>query len=297
MPRNEIEVVTEGGELVNVAETPSALEAMTRAEIDVQISTAKRFPRSLTKFMANAKSMVALDPDLAAECTYCLPARKGSEDNKPISGPSVRLSEIVAACYGNLRIVGRIASDDGKTITAQAVAHDLEQNVTYGIEVQRGVTTYRGRRFSEDMVRVTANAALAIATRNAVFKVVPRAFVNLIQMEAATVARGDVRSLPDRTAKAVDWFAGKGIDPERVYATLGIEGAADMTLDLLQQLNGYRTAVNEGTATLEELFPVNGGQPKQHAQSGESRAAALTRKIGGLTDEEARQEFGTGADA
>lgn len=292
----DIEVMNEGGELVNFVENPSALEAVTRAEVDIQISTAKRYPRSLTRFLANAKSMVALDPDLAAECTYVLPERIGKDGKKTnISGPSVRLAEIVGACYGNLRIVGRIASDDGKTITAQAIAHDLEMNVIYGIEVQRGVIDRRGRRYSEEMVRVTANAALSVAIRNATFKVIPRSLVGVIEQEAAIVARGDVRSLPERTAKAVDWFAGKGISEERLYTALGIEGAADMTLELLAQLNGFRTAANEGTP-LTELFPAE--KPEQPEPAGESRAEKLTRRMGkDMNDAEERAELGPGADA
>jgi hypothetical protein len=250
-----------GGELVDLRDQPTALEAITRAEVDVQIQTAKRFPRSLARFMTEAKGMVALDPDLAAQCTYCLPARKGGRDNQPITGPSVRLAEIVAVCWGNLRVVGRITDDDGKMVTAQAVAMDLERNVGYSVEVKRGITTREGRRFGDDMVKVTCQAAISIATRNATFKVIPRAFVNLIEDEAARVAKGDVRTLPERTARAVGYFVGRGVSEERIFTGLGITGPADMTLDLLAKLNGFKVAINEGHATLDEVFPLTQAEP------------------------------------
>jgi len=249
-------VELDGGELIDLRDQPTALEAITRAEVDVQIQTAKRFPRSMSKFMAEAKGMVALDPDLAAQCTYCLPARKGSRDNQPITGPSVRLAEIVAVCWGNLRVVGRITDDDGKMVTAQAVAMDLERNVGYSVEVKRGVTTREGRRFGDDMIKVTCQAAISIATRNATFKVIPRAFVNLIEDEAHRVARGDVKTLPERTARAVGYFVGRGVSEERIFSTLGIAGPADMTIDLLQRLNGFKVAITEGHGTLDEIFPA-----------------------------------------
>lgn len=253
----------------------SALESVTRAEIDVQIATAKRFPRSMAKFLSEARGMVGIDPELAAQCTYYLPGR--SKNAPPITGPSVRLAEICAVCYGNLRVVGRITDDDGKFVTAQAVAMDLERNVGYSVETKRGVTTKEGRRYGDDMLKTTANAAIAIATRNATFKVIPQAFVNLIEDEAKSVARGDVKTMPERTAAALAWFAGRGVPETRVFAALGINGPADMTLDLLVKLQGLRTAVKDGQASVDELFPP------MHVFSGviESVGASKAERLAG----------------
>ena len=249
-----------GGELVDLRDQPTALEAITRAEVDIQIQTAKRFPRSIQRFLQEAKAMVSLDPDLAEKCTYCLKDKK-KQDGTPVSGPSVRLSEMAVLSWSNVRIVGRITDDDGKMVTAQAVGIDLEKNVGYSVEVKRGVTTSPkakfnpGARFSDDMVRVTMNAAIAIATRNVSFKLIPMAFINLIEAEAQRVARGDIQTLPERTSRAVAWFASKGVTEDRLWTSLGIAGPGDMTLDTLQTLNGYRVAVNEGHASLDDLFP------------------------------------------
>lgn len=232
---------------------PHAIEAATRAEIDVLVSTAKRYPRSYQRFLQEAKAMVALDPDLASQCTYVL-KEKRKKDGSPVSGPSVRLAEICALCWGNLSVAGRISDDDGKFVTAQAVAIDYEKNVRYAIELKQGVTTRDGRRYGDDMIRVACQAAISKVTRNATFKVVPLAMVSLIEAEAQRVARGDIKTLPERTERAVRYFEGKGIPESRVYESLGIAGPADMTLDLLARLNGYKVAINEGHATLEELF-------------------------------------------
>lgn len=267
-----------GGELIDMRDQPTALEAVTRAEVDIQIATAKRFPRSIERFIQEAKGMVSLDPDLAAQCTYLLPARKGGRDNQPITGPSVRLAEIAAACYGNLRVVGRITDDDGKLVTAQAVAIDLERNVGYSVEVRRGVVTREGRRFGDDMVKVACNAAISIATRNATFKVIPRAFISLIEDEAARVARGDVRSLPERMERAIGYFMGKGVSEERIYAALGIQGPGDMTLDLLARLNGFKVSINEGHASLEEIFPKAQADFGPAAQ-GSTKAETLANRL------------------
>lgn len=229
-----------------------ALAASTKAELDSQVATAKRFPRQLSRFLSEAKSVVALDPEIAAECIYCLPARRRGD--APITGPSVRLAEIAASCWGNLRITGRIVEDGGLYLVAQGVCIDLEKNVGYSVEVRRGIVTKDGRRYGEDLVKTTANAAIAIATRNATFKVIPRTFVNLLEESAREVSRGTVQTLPDRWRKALDWFAAKGVDPRQIYDHLQIGGPADVNLDHLEILQGYRVAVRENSARPEEIF-------------------------------------------
>src|SRR5437867_1005932 len=47
-----------------------AISPLMRAEIDIQISTAKRYPRSIRRFQQEAQSMACLDEDTAAECMY-----------------------------------------------------------------------------------------------------------------------------------------------------------------------------------------------------------------------------------
>ena len=44
-----------------------------RAEIDMQVTTAKQYPRSITQFMQTAKAMVTLNESVADSCNYGLP--------------------------------------------------------------------------------------------------------------------------------------------------------------------------------------------------------------------------------
>ena len=234
-------------------ETPQAFDLVTRAEIDVQIATAKRYPRSAERFVREACAMVSISPEIAEQCRYRLPARRGG-DGKAIEGASVRLAEIVAACWGNLRVVGRVVGDDGKAITAQGVAHDLERNLAYSIEVQRGVVTKHGMRYGDDMVRTTCLAAVAIATRNATLKVIPRAFVTVVEQHAAKIARGDEKTLPERLDRALKWFASKGAKEAQIFKLLGVVGRKDITLDHLAELQEYRTAITDGDLTIKTLL-------------------------------------------
>lgn len=227
-----------------------ALGAYVRAEIDVQVSTAKRYPRTLRDFKTKAMAMATLSQEVAASCFYTLPRGK-----KPIIGPSIRLAEIVQAAWGNIRVSTRLVGDDGKFITAQGSCHDLECNTAATVEIQRRVTDKNGRRFSDDMVGVTGNAAASIARRNAIFAVVPLAYVNEIFLAARKCAIGDLATLAERRVKAVEYFGKIGVPAERVYAALGIKGIEDLGPEQLLALSGIRQAIKDEQTTLEAAFP------------------------------------------
>ncbi|MCC6314541.1 MAG: hypothetical protein IT337_11080 [Thermomicrobiales bacterium] len=230
--------------------TTSALSVLERAQLDVQISTAKAYPRSIKKFKEEARAMALLDEETAASCFYAVP-----RDGKMIEGPSVRLGEIVASSWGNIKFGTRIIGDDGRFITAQAVCHDLEKNVAISCEVKRRITNKSGRRYSEDMIQVTGNAAASIALRNAVFRVVPFAYVKPIYEECRRAAVGDVKTLGTRRANMVAAFLKMGVTPERICVAVGKPAVDDITLDDLATLLGLFNAIKEGAVTPEEAFP------------------------------------------
>ena len=231
----------------------TALGQIERAQIDMQIATARKYPRSLSKVKSNMLSFATLDQETAAGCFYTLPGRKGG-DGKPLQGPSVRLAEIALSCYQHLRAGSRIIEDDGKFITAQGVVHDLENNVVISIEVKRRVTTKQGQRYSDDMIATTGNAACSIALRNATFRVIPMALVKPVYEAAKTLAIGDSKSLVQRRADSISHFAKMGVPKEKVCETLGVRAVEDIQLEHMEILIGYATAIKDGDVMIDEVF-------------------------------------------
>lgn len=237
--------IIEGGE--------SSLSLITKAEIDIQISTAKAFPRSNKMFLDKALSMATLNEDIAASCAYALP-----RGGKSLEGPSVRLAEIVCASYGNIRAGARVIANDGKTITAQGICHDLESNYCVTVEVKRKITDKYGKTYNEDMQVVTGNAACAIAYRNAVFKVVPSALVNDVYEKAKDVAKGTAETLVKRREKAAKYFRDLGVTEKQICDVLEVKKIDDIDLDKLATLSGMRTLIKNGESTIKDLFESNG---------------------------------------
>lgn len=232
----------------------TALEAQVRAEYDVAVVTAHRFPRSLTKFRSAALSMATIDAEVAASCFYRL-SRTGAEGSKAIEGPSVRFAEIVANAYGNLKFGARITEVNEREVVAQGIAHDLENNVSTSTEVRRRITTRTGKRFGEDMIAVTCNAACSLALRNAIFKCVPFALAKPIYEQAKKVAVGDAKTLAERRTKALDAFVAMGISKARVFARLGVAGADEINLAHIEELLGLHTAIKDGEIQPDAEFP------------------------------------------
>jgi hypothetical protein len=260
--------------------SPTALETLTRSELDVQITTARRYPRSLAHFKAAALSMIRLDQATAASCFYALPRREKQDDGtwkkKTITGPSIRLAEIVASCWGNLRAGARVIAETQHEVVAHGYCHDLETNYAVATETHRRLLDRNGRRYTEDVVILTANAACAIARRNATFAVVPRAFVNDLVAIAMKVAAGEAKTLRESRERALVAFAELGVSADRVLEKLDRAGIEDLDLEDLAVLHGLVTAIRDGETTVAQEFPA---PPAAEGGAAPSATAALTERL------------------
>lgn len=225
------------------------IQAISKAELDQQITTARAYPRSLKKFVSECMDMATLNEQVAAECFYALP-----RGGKTIEGPSARLAEIVASAWGNCKAGARVVDEGPEFITAQGIFQDLERNVSITYEVRRRITDSKGRRYNTDMIAVTGNAACSIALRNAVFKGVPKAFWSNIYEAARQAAVGDVKTLANKRAEALTYLQKHGVTQGQVLTVLGVVGVEDIGTDQLVTLKGLITAIKEGDTTIEEAF-------------------------------------------
>lgn len=227
----------------------TALEAINRSEIDMQISTAKRYPRSLATFKKRATELATIDEETAESMFYSL-----KREGKTIEGASVRLAEVIGCTWQNIRYDADIVAIDDKFVTAMGTCIDLENNVAARVRVKRRITDRNGRRYRDDMIGVTSNAAISIALRNAIFKVVPFALVKDVYRAAVETAVGNAETLSVRREKAVAWFAKAGASVDQVLRLLNRAGVEEITLDDLRTLTGLKTAIKDGETTVDAAF-------------------------------------------
>ena len=259
------------------------LQAINRSEVDMQIATAKQYPRHLPTVLNQIATLATLDAETAEDCFYIL-RRKGEGGGNTIEGLSVRMAEIIAGAWGNLRVQTRIIGNDGKTITAQGVCHDLETNVAVSVEVKRRITDRNGRTYSEDMQVVTGNAASAIAFRNAVLKVVPKAVTKRVIADVKQVAMGQALDLETSRQRMVDYFGKLGVTEELLLEYLELKKREEIDRERVFELRALANAIKEGTTTVQEAFmqPIEdrrqAAAAKQKAIEAREKAAAAASR-------------------
>ena len=242
---------------VAVISSTEALQAVTSAEIDKQIATAKTYPRDPVAAVAEMQQLALFDEETAESCFYHL-ERKDSKTGSMtiIEGPSIRLAEIAAAAWGNLRIATRIVGNDGRMVTVEAVAHDLQKNVASSKQVARSIQNKYGQTYSNDMQVMTINAASSLARRNAIYDVVPKVYVNKLVAECQEFVKGKAANgLRDRVQKVVKAFGKYGVTADMVCEKMGVETLDDIDADMVTRLIGIGNALKDGQTTVEEEFP------------------------------------------
>lgn len=266
------------------AEVQVAMEQLgvSAAEINQQIATAKRYPRSLARFRQNLIGNVTLSPEIAASCIYALP-RAG----KKIEGKSIRFAEIAMGEWGNCRASARIVAETDHFICAQGIFIDLERNVAVGIEVSRRIVDKYGKRFDIDMIGVTGAAASSIALRNAILRGIPTAFTDEAYIAAKRTISGNLATLQDRRNRMLEAFKPYNITEAQIIAAVGKQGLVEIGLGELMTLGGYLTSIQEGIKDPEDIFaPVESAARKpapqqQQAPQQQEKPAAQTQSPSG----------------
>lgn len=257
-------------EAPNPAQLAASLDRAERANIDIQVSTAKQYPRSISRCTNNVVALATMDRETAQSCGYALP-----RGGKPITGPSVHLAKIIAQQYGNLRAEAKVVEITDKQIVSRGTAWDLENNNAYSVEVRRSIIGRNGNRFTDDMITVTGNAANSIAYRNAIFGIVPKAIVDKAYKAAQHLITGDLsdeEKLIKRRDSAIKHFIDTyAITEDEVVKLCGKHTVNQIQADEIALLLGFAQSLKDGDTTVEELMtPFRKGKAKSKSASAKS---------------------------
>lgn len=268
----------------------TAMYLQDKAQIDSMIATAKAFPRNIKRSVDNAIAIAAMDAETAATCTYSVP-RAG----KAITGPSVHLAKIIAQVWGNMRIEAKVVDTDAKNVTCQAIAFDLESNVAMKVEVRRSIMTKYGR-MSEDMIVVTGNAGNAIALRNAIFAVVPKAVTDKVYKAAMQTITGDISDatkLLKRRKQVIDALIQTYLVTEvEVLNAVGKSALDHIGQEEIVVLIGIGTAIKDGDTTVDQAF--RGGKTTGNkTEIAEKETEKLIASINSATSKSDLEALGT----
>lgn len=262
--------------------SPDVIYHQDKAAIDTQIATAKAYPRNIKRSTDNALAIATLDVETAKTCTYSVP-----RGGKAITGPSVHLAKILAQCWGNMRVEAKVVAIEHGQITSEAVCFDLENNLAIKTQVKRSIIGRAGR-FNDDMITVTGNAANAIAMRNAILSVIPRAIVDKVYNASKSTITGDVSDETKLIAKrkqVLDALKDTySVTEAEILKAVGKAAQSHLTADDLITLIGIGTAIKDGDTTVEQAF--KGERTKENPISVEELTVLYNEKLALLNKKE-----------
>lgn len=234
------------------------VDAIERANIDSQVSTAKQYPRDIRRSIDNSIVIATMNQDTAQACGYALP-----RGGKLITGPSVHLAKIIVSNWGNIRTEAKVIQITDKQVISRGTCWDLETNVASSFEVRRSIVDSKGKRFSDDMITVTGNAANSIAYRNSVFSVIPQAITNRVYEAAQKLITGDLsdadKLLKKRTAIVNSFKNDYAISEEEVVKLCGKQTVNQINANAISTLIGILQSLKDGDTSVENLMkPIRG---------------------------------------
>lgn len=255
------------------AQSVIQMDAIEKANVDVQVATAKQFPRNVTRAIQNSIVMATIDPETAQMMRYALP-----RGGKPITGPSVHLAKLIVSNWGNVRAEAKVVQITDSQVVSRGTCWDLENNVATAIEVRRNIKGKGGQRFSDDMITVVGNAANSIAFRNAVFSVIPKAVTDKVYRAAQECITGDLSDeakLLQKRTNCLKFFNDEyGITEEEVIKLCGKQTVNQIKAEEIALMLGIYQSLKDGDTTVEEVMePIRKEKKKDDIAAAAAEAA------------------------
>ena len=259
------------------AQSVIQMDAIEKANVDVQVATAKQFPRNVTRAIQNSIVMATIDPETAQMMRYALP-----RGGKPITGPSVHLAKLIVSNWGNVRAEAKVVQITDSQVVSRGTCWDLENNVATAIEVRRNIKGKGGQRFSDDMITVVGNAANSVAFRNAVFSVIPKAVTDKVYRAAQECITGDLSDeakLLQKRTNCLKFFNDEyGITEEEVIKLCGKQTVNQIKADEIALMLGIYQSLKDGDTTVEEVMePIRKEKKKDDIAAAAVEAATHSK--------------------
>ncbi len=231
------------------------------AEAQGKLVIAKRFPRNQALAYANIID-ACRRPGLAEEACYSFP--RGGE---VVSGPAIRLAEMLAANWGNVDYGLRELSRKDGVSEMEAYCWDLESNVMSSQKFTvRHIRDTRGggRALTEerDIYELTANMG-ARRLRARILAILPADLVQAaVDQCGKTLASGGDAPIQDRIRKMVVAFKSLGVPVTLIEKRLGHQLDAT-TGEELADLTKIHNSLRDNMSALGDWF---GDGPKTEGE-------------------------------
>jgi len=242
------------------------------SETQAAMVVAQKFPRNeneaYNKIITACKRL-----SLAESGTYAF--KRGTE---MVTGPSIRLAEVLARCWGNISYGFREVGRNEVSSEIEAFCWDMEANVraTRSFTVKHWRDTKGGGYAisqERDKYELVANQAQR-RVRACILEMIPGDIVEAAENECKkTIANGDGRPIEDRVRDMLLAFKEFGVDEKMIEAFFQHKIKAIVPAELVRLQQIYKS-IKDGVATREEFFNLK----PQDSDTGEKLTKALNKK-------------------
>ena len=242
-------------------------------EVQAAMIVAKRFPRDSNE--SYLRIMKACErKTLAKEAMYAYP-RGGQQ----VTGPSIRLAEVLAQSWGNLNFGVRELSQANGESEVEAFAWDLETN-TKQVKVFRVPHTRKAKGKNEtlsdprDIYEHVASQA-ARRLRACILGIIPGDIVDAAVDQCEKTLQKDEKPMEDRIRDMLVAFNEFGVSKEMIEARLLHKIEATIPPELSSLIKIYKS-IKDGMSKREDWFVIKA--PAAPSETAESLTAEITGK-------------------
>jgi hypothetical protein len=273
MMENEISYNDPADKSVTLSALVEAEKSRAVQEVQAALVIAKRFPRDHNAVYA--RIMQACQRKVLAEqAMYSFP-----RGGQVVTGPSIRMAEILAQNYGNLDFGIRELERRGNVSVAESYCWDMETNTrqTKVFEVPHEIELKGGKKKKltdpRDIYELVANNG-ARRMRACILGIIPGDLVEAaVDQCRKTVAKGSGEPMADRIRKMVTVFKEMGVSQEMVAEKLG-HSVDLITAEEIVELTAIYTSIRDKQAKRGDFFNFKDEDGLQDA-----KASALSEKL------------------
>lgn len=228
-------------------------ESRAMAEIQAAILMAKHAPRNESQCFINIIE-ACKRPMLAESAQYTYP-----RGGQLVKGPSIRLAEVLARAWGNVRVGITITTQDSDKTEARAYAFDMQTNymidqdfvVPHKRTTKKGVTKLTDERDIRELVQNIGSRYL----RGCILRLIPGDVVeSALEQVEKTLLSSDV-PLSEQIKKMVVAFDEIGVKVEHLEARLGHNLDATIPAEIVTLKSIYRS-IKDGMADRSQFFDI-----------------------------------------
>ena len=257
-------------------------------EVYMMMLAARNFPRDRVRAI-DAMLVECMEVDLAKDATYLY--KRGGQD---ITGPSIRLAEVLAQKWGNIEFGFREVSRTQGSSSMMSFALDLETNsrVTRTIEVphirishdKQGNMVRTDLDNPRDIKEATANQAQR-GVRECILGLIPRYIVDKALAQCRKTLHDNVEVTTETIQKIIEEYAKIGVTAQQLEGFIGRHMDAITPSQYLKLRDIYRS-IMEGVAEVEQWFAPAPEQETNGAEQ-EGGVAGLKSTLKGAEQQQA----------